>query len=189
MINRLKEKWTKFYQPEQNWDIDICITKTTRKHLVHRIVDLYINKALELNQQNLAEKMYNFYYDDIQDYSCNILDFDYLNELTMYKINSVEDLNILGDILYTILNKIGSSPRRNEKEEVFTFSNVPLPENHISYPHDWTNNICKCLYKSDNLCPYAKECKGIPRKGCQYEKEMVMDLDYYLNQLKERGII
>lgn len=128
MINRLKEKWTKFYQPEQNWDIDICITKITRKHLVHRIVDLYINKALELNQQNLAEKMYNFYYDDIQDYSCNILDFDYLNELTMYKINSVEDLNILGDILYTILNKIGNSPRRDEKEEVFTFSNVPLPE-------------------------------------------------------------
>ena len=39
----------------------------------------------------------------------------------MYKINSVEDLNILGDILYTILNKIENSPRRNEKEEVFTF--------------------------------------------------------------------
>lgn len=124
---KLKEKWTKFYQPEQNWDIDICITKTTRKHLVHRIVNLYINKALELDQQNLAEKMF-YYHENLQQYSCNILDFDYLNELTMYKINSVEDLNILGDILYTILNKIENSPRRNEKEEVFTFSNVPLPE-------------------------------------------------------------
>ena len=64
-----------------------------------------------------------------------------------------------------------------------------ISKDHISYPHDWTDNICKCLYKSDNLCPYAKECKGIPRKGCQYEKEMVMDLDCCLNQLKERGII
>lgn len=127
MINRLKEKWTKFYQPEQNWDIDICITKTTRKHLVHRIVDLYINKALELNRQDTAEKMF-YYYDDIQNYSCNMLDFDYLNELTMYKIDSLEDLNKLGDILYSILDKIENSPRRDEKEEVFTFSNVPLPE-------------------------------------------------------------
>ena len=120
IIDKLKGKWTKFYQPEQNWDIDICITKTTRKHLVHRIVNLYINKALELDQQNLAEKMF-YYHENLQQYSCNILDFDYLNELTMYKINSVEDLNILGDILYTILNKIENSPRRNEKEEVFTF--------------------------------------------------------------------
>lgn len=120
IIDKLKEKWTKFYQPEQDWDIDICITKTTRKHLVHRIVNLYINKALELDQQNLAEKMF-YYHENLQQYSCNILDFDYLNELTMYKINSVEDLNILGDILYTILNKIENSPRRNEKEEVFTF--------------------------------------------------------------------
>ena len=120
IIDKLKGKWTKFYQPEQNWDIDICITKTTRKHLVHRIVNLYINKALELEQQNLAEKMF-YYHENLQQYSCNILDFDYLNELTMYKINSVEDLNILGDILYTILNKIENSPRRNEKEEVFTF--------------------------------------------------------------------
>ena len=120
IIDKLKGKWTKFYQPEQNWDIDICITKTTRKHLVHRIVNLYINKALELDQQNLAEKMF-YYHENLQQYSCNILDFDYLNELTMYKINSVEDLNILGDILYTILNKIENSPRRTEKEEVFTF--------------------------------------------------------------------
>ena len=120
IIDKLKGKWTKFYQPEQNWDIDICITKTTRKHLVHRIVNLYINKALELDQQNLAEKMF-YYHENLQQYSCNILDFDYLNELTMYKINSVEDLNILGDILYTILNKIENSPRSNEKEEVFTF--------------------------------------------------------------------
>lgn len=127
ILTKVKRKWTNFWQPEQNWDIDICITKTTRKCLVHRIVDLYINKALELDQQNLAEKMF-YYYENLQQYSCNILDFDYLNELTMYKINSVEDLNILGDILYTILNKIGNSPRRDEKEEVFTFSNVPLPK-------------------------------------------------------------
>ena len=45
IIDKLKGKWTKFYQPEQNWDIDICITKTTRKHLVHRIVNLYINRG------------------------------------------------------------------------------------------------------------------------------------------------
>ena len=62
-----------------------------------------------------------YYYDDIQNYSCNMLDFDYLNELTMYKIDSVEDLNKLGDILYSILDKIENSPRRDEKEEVFTF--------------------------------------------------------------------
>lgn len=121
IINKLKEKWTKFWQPEQDLEIDICIIKITRSHLVHRIVDLYINKALELDQQNLAEKMYNSYYDNIQNYSCNMLDFDYLNELTMYKINSVEDLNRLGDTLYTILDKIENSPRREEKEEVFTF--------------------------------------------------------------------
>lgn len=127
IIDKLKEKWTKFYQPEQSWDIDICITKTTRKCLIHRIVDLYINKALELNRQDTAEKMF-YYYDDIQNYSCNMLDFDYLNELTMYKIDSLEDLNKLGDILYSILDKIENSPRRDEKEEVFTFSNVPLPE-------------------------------------------------------------
>lgn len=65
--------------------------------------------------------MYNSYYDDIQNYSCNMLDFDYLNELTMYKIDSLEDLNKLGDILYTILDKIGNSPRRSEEEEVFIF--------------------------------------------------------------------
>lgn len=127
IIDKLKEKWTKFWQPEQDWDIDICITQTTRKLLVHRIVDLYINKALELNRQDTAEKMF-YYYDDIQNYSCNMLDFDYLNELTMYKIDSLEDLNKLGDILYSILDKIENSPRRDEKEEVFTFSNVPLPE-------------------------------------------------------------
>ncbi len=127
IIDKLKEKWTKFWQPEQDWDIDICITQTTRKRLVHRIVDLYINKALELNRQDTAEKMF-YYYDDIQNYSCNMLDFDYLNELTMYKIDSLEDLNKLGDILYSILDKIENSPRRDEKEEVFTFSNVPLPE-------------------------------------------------------------
>ena len=127
IINKLKEKWNKFWQPEQDWDIDICITKTTRSYLVHRIVDLYINKALELNRQDTAEKMF-YYYDDIQNYSCNMLDFDYLNELTMYRIDSLEDLNKLGDILYSILDKIENSPRRDEKEEVFTFSNVPLPE-------------------------------------------------------------
>ena len=127
IIDKLKEKWTKFWQPEQDWDIDICIIQTTRKRLVHRIVDLYINKALELNRQDTAEKMF-YYYDDIQNYSCNMLDFDYLNELTMYKIDSLEDLNKLGDILYSILDKIENSPRRDEKEEVFTFSNVPLPE-------------------------------------------------------------
>lgn len=120
IIDKLKEKWTKFWQPEQDWDIDICITQTTRSYLVHRIVDLYINKALELDQQNLAEKMF-YSYENLQQYSCNMLDFDYLNELTMYKINSVEDLNNLGDILYTILDKIENSPRREEKEEVFTF--------------------------------------------------------------------
>ena len=120
MLTKLKEKWIKFWQPEQDWDIDICITQTTRKRLVHRIVDLYINKALKLNQQDLAEKMF-YYYDDIQNYCCNMLDFDYLNELTMYKINSVEDLNKLGDILYSILDKIENSPRRDEKEEVFIF--------------------------------------------------------------------
>ena len=120
MLTKLKEKWIKFWQPEQYWDIDICITQTTRKRLVHRIVDLYINKALELNRQDTAEKMF-YYYDDIQNYSCNMLDFDYLNELTMYKIDSVEDLNKLGDILYSILDKIENSPRRDEKEEVFTF--------------------------------------------------------------------
>ena len=121
IIDKLKEKWTKFWQPEQDLEIDICITKITRKCLLYRIVNLYIDKALKLDQQNLAEKMYNSYYDDIQNYSCNILDFDYLNELTMYKINSVEDLNKLGDILYSILDKIENSPRRNEKEEVFIF--------------------------------------------------------------------
>ena len=42
IIDKLKGKWTKFYQPEQNWDIDICITKTTRKHLVHRIVNIVV---------------------------------------------------------------------------------------------------------------------------------------------------
>ena len=120
-ISKLKEKWIKFWQPEHDWDIDIFISKTTRTRLVHRIVDLYINKALKLDQQNLAEKMYNSYYDDIQNYSCNMLDFDYLNELTMYKIDSLEDLNKLGDILYTILDKIGNSPRRSEEEEVFIF--------------------------------------------------------------------
>ncbi len=128
MLTKLKEKWIKFWQPEQDWDIDICITKTTRKCLLYRIVNLYIDKALELDQQNLAEKMYNSYYDDIQNYSCNMLDFDYLNELTIYRIDSLEDLNKLGDILYSILDKIENSPRRDEKEEVFTFSNVPLPE-------------------------------------------------------------
>ena len=127
IIDKLKEKWIKFWQPEQDWDIDICITKTTRKRLVHRIVDLYINKALELDQQNLAEKMF-YSYENLQQYSCNMLDFDYLNELTMYRIDSLEDLNKLGDILYSILDKIENSPRRDEKEEVFTFSNVPLPE-------------------------------------------------------------
>ncbi len=120
IIDKLKEKWIKFWQPEQDWDIDICITKTTRKRLVHRIVDLYINKALELDQQNLAEKMF-YSYENLQQYSCNMLDFDYLNELTMYKIDSLEDLNKLGDILYSILDKIENSPRRDEKEEVFTF--------------------------------------------------------------------
>ena len=128
MLTKLKEKWIKFWQPEQDWDIDICITKTTRKCLLYRIVNLYIDKALELDQQNLAEKMYNSYYDDIQNYSCNMLDFDYLNELTIYRKDSLEDLNKLGDILYSILDKIENSPRRDEKEEVFTFSNVPLPE-------------------------------------------------------------
>lgn len=127
IIDKLKEKWTKFWQPEQDWDIDICITQTTRSSLVHRIVDLYINKALELNRQDTAEKMF-YYYENIQNYSCNMLDFDYLNELTMYRIDSLEDLNKLGDILYSILDKIENSPRRDEKEEVFTFSNVPLPE-------------------------------------------------------------
>ena len=39
----------------------------------------------------------------------------------MYKIDSLEDLNKLGDILYTILDKIGNSPRRSEEEEVFIF--------------------------------------------------------------------
>ena len=126
-ISKLKEKWIKFWQPEQDWDIDICITQTTRSSLVHRIVDLYINKALELNRQDTAEKMF-YYYENIQNYSCNMLDFDYLNELTMYRIDSLEDLNKLGDILYSILDKIENSPRRDEKEEVFTFSNVPLPE-------------------------------------------------------------
>ena len=120
IIDKLKEKWIKFWQPEQDWDIDICITKTTRKRLVHRIVDLYINKALELDQQNLAEKMF-YSYENLQQYSCNMLDFDYLNELTMYRIDSLEDLNKLGDILYSILDKIENSPRRDEKEEVFTF--------------------------------------------------------------------
>lgn len=119
-ISKLKEKWIKFWQPEQDWDIDICITQTTRSSLVHRIVDLYINKALELNRQDTAEKMF-YYYENIQNYSCNMLDFDYLNELTMYKIDSLEDLNKLGDILYSILDKIENSPRRDEKEEVFTF--------------------------------------------------------------------
>jgi len=128
IIDKLKEKWTKFWQPEQDLEIDICITKTTRKCLLYRIVNLYIDKALKLDQQNLAEKMYNSYYDDIQNYSCNMLDFDYLNELTIYRIDSLEDLNKLGDILYSILDKIENSPRRDEKEEVFTFSNVPLPE-------------------------------------------------------------
>ena len=127
MLTKLKEKWIKFWQPEQDWDIDICITQTTRSSLVHRIVDLYINKALELNRQDTAEKMF-YYYENIQNYSCNMLDFDYLNELTMYRIDSLEDLNKLGDILYSILDKIENSPRRDEKEEVFTFSNVPLPE-------------------------------------------------------------
>ena len=126
-ISKLKEKWIKFWQPEQDWDIDICITQTTRSSLVHRIVDLYINKALELNRQDTAEKMF-YYYENIQNYSCNMVDFDYLNELTMYRIDSLEDLNKLGDILYSILDKIENSPRRDEKEEVFTFSNVPLPE-------------------------------------------------------------
>ena len=126
-ISKLKEKWIKFWQPEQDWDIDICITQTTRSSLVHRIVDLYINKALELNRQDTAEKMF-YYYENIQNYSCNMLDFDYLNELTMFRIDSLEDLNKLGDILYSILDKIENSPRRDEKEEVFTFSNVPLPE-------------------------------------------------------------
>ena len=126
-ISKLKEKWIKFWQPEQDWDIDICITQTTRSSLVHRIVDLYINKALELNRQDTAEKMF-YYYENIQNYSCNMLDFDYLNELTIYRIDSLEDLNKLGDILYSILDKIENSPRRDEKEEVFTFSNVPLPE-------------------------------------------------------------
>lgn len=121
IINKLKEKWIKFWQPEQDLEIDICITKTTRKCLLYRIVNLYINKALKLNQQNLAEKMYNSYYDDIQNYSCNMLNFDYLNELTMYKIDSLEDLNKLGDILYSILDKIENSPRKEEKEEVFIF--------------------------------------------------------------------
>ena len=128
IIDKLKEKWTKFWQPEQDLEIDICITKTTRKCLLYRIVNLYIDKSLKLDQQNLAEKMYNSYYDDIQNYSCNMLDFDYLNELTIYRIDSLEDLNKLGDILYSILDKIENSPRRDEKEEVFTFSNVPLPE-------------------------------------------------------------
>ena len=117
-ISKLKEKWIKFWQPEQDWDIDICITQTTRSSLVHRIVDLYINKALELNRQDTAEKMF-YYYENIQNYSCNMLDFDYLNELTMYRIDSLEDLNKLGDILYSILDKIENSPRRDEKEEVF----------------------------------------------------------------------
>lgn len=97
-----------------------------------------------------------------------------------------------GEILQTLhFNNANELDQYIEKADLKRreYDIVPLPENHISYPHDWTNNICKCLYKSDNLCPYAKECKGIPRKGCQYEKEMVMDLDYYLNQLKERGII
>ena len=128
IIDKLKEKWTKFWQPEQDLEIDICITKTTRKCLLYRIVNLYIDKALKLDQQNLAEKMYNSYYDDIQNYICTMLDFDYLNELTIYRIDSLEDLNKLGDILYSILDKIENSPRRDEKEEVFTFSNVPLPE-------------------------------------------------------------
>lgn len=115
-ISKLKEKWIKFWQPEQDWDIDICITQTTRSSLVHRIVDLYINKALELNRQDTAEKMF-YYYENIQNYSCNMLDFDYLNELTMYRIDSLEDLNKLGDILYSILDKIENSPRRDEKKK------------------------------------------------------------------------
>ena len=45
-----------------------------------------------------------------------------------FKNFPLEDLNKLGDILYSILDKIENSPRRDEKEEVFTFSNVPLPE-------------------------------------------------------------
>ena len=36
IIDKLKGKWTKFYQPEQNWDIDICITKTNNFEINHK---------------------------------------------------------------------------------------------------------------------------------------------------------
>lgn len=170
ILTKLKEKWIKFWLLDQDFEYDDDIRYTNPVREIQHFLEIYINKAIEINE-----------------YKNHALSaVDKMEEIDIYNYKGHIDSSIVEDLSFRM-----PLPEMKEKvdEYIKLLEENIISKDHISYPHDWTDNICKCLYKSDNLCPYAKECKGIPRKGCQYEKEMVMDLDCCLNQLKERGII
>lgn len=169
IINKLKEKQIK----NQHIDLDLNIdNRPVSLRIMQRTIDYYMATVLD---RNLSEHLNHV--GEI---------FNKVEKLQSCKFNYEFFDNI---IIEENLNMPLPEMKEKVDEYIKLLEENIISKDHISYPHDWTDNICKCLYKSDNLCPYAKECKGIPRKGCQYEKEMVMDLDCCLNQLKERGII
>ena len=157
IINKLKEKQIK----NQHIDLDLNIdNRPVSLRIMQRTIDYYMATVLD---RNLSEHL-----NHIREI------FNRVEKLRSGKFNYEFFDNI---IIEENLNMPLPEMKEKVDEYIKLLEENIISKDHISYPHDWTDNICKCLYKMYNNCPYAKECKGIPRKGCPYAETFNVKLE------------
>lgn len=157
IINKLKEKQIK----NQHIDLDLNIdNRPVSLRIMQRTIDYYMATVLD---RNLSEHL-----NHIREI------FNRVEKLHSCKFNYEFFDNI---IIEENLNMPLPEMKEKVDEYIKLLEENIISKDHISYPHDWTDNICKCLYKMYNNCPYAKECKGIPRKGCPYAETFNVKLE------------
>ena len=117
IIDKLKEKWNKFWLLDQDFEYDDDIRYTNPVREIQHFLETYINKAIETNEY--------------KDHALSVV--DKMEEIDIYNYKGHIDSSIVEDLSFRM-------PLAEMKEKVDEYIKL-LEENFTPYPEDYHNEI------------------------------------------------
>lgn len=116
-MNKLKEKWIKFWLLDQDFEYDDDIRYTNPVREIQHFLEIYINKAIEINEY--------------KNHALSVV--DKMEEIDIYNYKGHIDSSIVEDLSFRM-------PLPEMKEKVDEYIKL-LEENFTPYPEDYHNEI------------------------------------------------
>ena len=117
IIDKLKEKWNKFWLLDKDFEYDDDIRYTNPVREIQHFLEIYINKAIEINEY--------------KNHALSVV--DKMEEIDIYNYKEHIDSSIVEDLSFRM-------PLPEMKEKVDEYIKL-LEENFTPYPEDYHNEI------------------------------------------------